>query len=280
MVEEKAFEKFKEQILRDGPRLGVDDRFRFVCHRGLECFNHCCHDVNIFLTPYDIIRMKSRLQITSGEFLDRYCIIPFSKDMRYPVVLLRMKDDEQRLACPFLEEPEGCSVYEDRPWSCRTYPLGRAAPPKSASGDDAAFYFLIQEDFCRGMGQAREWSVAEWLENQGVAEYDSHGRFFQEIAQDERLGSGKALTPEEMDMLFMVFYDPDKFRRFVFETKFLRMFQIADDRIEAIRTDDIELMKFGFRWIRFALWQEPALEIREEVVRGMKAALEGSRPRV
>ncbi|MCX8036472.1 MAG: YkgJ family cysteine cluster protein [Candidatus Sumerlaeia bacterium] len=273
MWEDKAFERFKEQVLRDGPHLGADDRFHFQCHRNLSCFNHCCHDVNIFLTPYDIVRMKRGLGITSGEFLDRYCIIPFSKTMRYPVVLLRMREEAQ-LACPFLEEPDGCSIYENRPWSCRTYPLGRAAPPKKAGTEAPAFYFLIREDFCCGLGESREWRVAEWLDDQGVTEYEAQGRSFQELVQDERLGTGKSLTPEQMDMLFMVLYDLDKFRRFVFETRFLRKFEVAEDRVEAIRADDVELMKFGFDWLRFALWQEPTLEVRAEVAAVIKAAME------
>lgn len=270
MTDDQTFDRFKEQILKDGPRLGADDKFSFECHKGLDCFNRCCHDVNIFLTPYDVLRIKEHLGISSESFLDRYCIIPFSRNQKYPVVVLRMEEDDEK-SCPFLREPEGCSIYEDRPWSCRIYPLGRAAPPKG--GDEGGtFYFLLKEEHCLGSEANREWTVAQWLSDQGVEEYDRAGEQFQEIVQHERLQGENVLTPEAMDMLFMVCYDIDRFRRFIFESKFLKMFQVAGDTLEALRTDDEALMKFGFDWIRFALWQEPTMKIRDEVIEAKKAA--------
>ncbi len=36
----------------------LDDKFKFSCHKELTCYNTCCRDVNIFLTPYDVLRMR------------------------------------------------------------------------------------------------------------------------------------------------------------------------------------------------------------------------------
>ena len=72
----------QEQILQDRPRMGPDDTFRFGCHPGVSCFNHCCSDVNIFLSPYDVLRMRKRLGMGSGEFLEKHVILPVQKDMR------------------------------------------------------------------------------------------------------------------------------------------------------------------------------------------------------
>ena len=52
--------------------LEKDSKIQFLCRPGLSCFTTCCQDVNIFLTPYDILRMKDRLGIPSHEFLDKY----------------------------------------------------------------------------------------------------------------------------------------------------------------------------------------------------------------
>jgi len=272
-TEDQAFERFKEQVLKDGPKLGPNDKFRFECHKKLECFNRCCHDVNIFLTPYDVLRMKNHLGIPSDEFLDRYCVLPFSENLKYPIVMMKLSDEEEP-GCQFLT-PEGCSIYENRPWSCRMYPLGRAAPPQEGLGGGQPFYFLVQEDFCEGCKQEHEWTVTEWLDNQGVGEYDQMGRLFQELAQHPRLLADDALTPQAMDMMFMVCYDLDKFRRFVLTTKFLDMFEIAEETVESIRTSDEALMELGFDWLRFALWQEPRMKIRQEVVDATKALMEG-----
>jgi uncharacterized protein len=32
---------------------------------GIACFNKCCESIEITLTPYDIIRLKGRLKLTS-----------------------------------------------------------------------------------------------------------------------------------------------------------------------------------------------------------------------
>ena len=122
----REIEKLKETILKEYPRLNLDSQFRFKCHKDVPCFNSCCGDVNIFLTPYDIIRLKNRLGITSGEFLAKYTISPFDENTKYPVILLKMEDNERK-SCPFVSEA-GCTVYEDRPWPCRMYPLGMASP--------------------------------------------------------------------------------------------------------------------------------------------------------
>ena len=292
-MSDDALERFKEQVLKDGPRMGPLDRFQFACHPGVDCFNHCCHDVNILLTPYDVIRLKNRLEMSSEDFLDRHCVVPFSQNLKYPVVLLKMSDDDA-LSCPFLDEMAGCTVYSDRPWSCRMYPVGRAAPPPEresappagASGASdqsdqcaAPFYFLVKEDFCHGWAapDARDWSIAQWLDSQGAAEYDAASRGFQEIAQHPRLQEEQALGPAEMDMLFMVCYDLDRFRRFVFSTKFLKKFDVAPETVEAMRSDDMALMEFGFQWVCFALWREPTVAIRPEVAAAMKSALEVER---
>ena len=53
-------------------RMDPEDIFRFHCHTGVSCFTQCCQDVNIVLTPYDVLRMRRGLGISSGEFIDKY----------------------------------------------------------------------------------------------------------------------------------------------------------------------------------------------------------------
>ncbi len=83
-----AQQQLQERILADYDRLGPDDTFRFACRPGISCFNKCCGDVNIFLSPYDVLRMKRRLGITSTEFLEKYTLMPVNKEMKTPVVML------------------------------------------------------------------------------------------------------------------------------------------------------------------------------------------------
>jgi len=261
--------QMKKAILKGSPRLTEEDVFQFACGQNAPCFTECCADVNIALTPYDVLRMRKRLGISSGEFLDRYTIVPFSKDQKFPVVLLKMRDDERK-SCHFVGD-EGCEIYDNRPWACRMYPVGVASP---GAEEEEKFYFILREEDCRGHEQGQSWTIASWMKDQGVVEYDVLGEEFKEIALNPFFQKGGTLTPAQMDMLFMVLYDLDKFRRFVFETTFLDKFDLTQTEIEAAEGDDVELLRLGFRWLKFCLFGEKVLAIKEDVRRQKAKELE------
>jgi Fe-S-cluster containining protein len=260
----------QEQILRDYPRLGPGDRFTFRCGKDLECFTRCCRDVSIVLTPYDVLRMKKALGITSTEFLERYALLPFAPEQKIPVVLLKM--DPEVKQCPFVG-PDGCSIYAHRPWACRMYPLG-VADPKNPSPADRRFHFLLQEELCRGHGQGKVYTVREWLEQEGIEEYDMMGAPFRDLMLDDFWERGQELTPQQVDMYFMACYDLDRFRRFVFETKFLELFEVDEARVEAMRSDDLELLEFGTYWLRFSLFHQKTLKIKPSAAEARRRAAE------
>ncbi|MCB2229445.1 YkgJ family cysteine cluster protein [bacterium] len=267
----KEINEFKQKVLKECPRLKPDSVFRFDCHHGVACFNHCCGDVNIFLTPYDIIRLKNNLGLTSEQFLDRYTFTPFSKDSKFPVVLLQMEDNDRK-SCPF-NRTEGCSVYLDRPWACRMYPLGVAQPGESADELEEEFYFLLQESVCKGFDEKKEWTIEEYKKAQGVEEYDKHGEPFRNLTTHRYFGEGKMLSPEKMDMFYTVCYDVDNFRRFLFGSTFFDKFIVDDETKAKIKEDDIELLKFGYQWLRFSLFGEKTMTVREDLLAARKTQL-------
>jgi Fe-S-cluster containining protein len=120
------------------------------------------------LTPYDIIRLKNRLGISSGEFLNDYTYIELEEKSNYPFVYLRMKEESGR-PCPFVS-PEGCVIYDDRPANCRYYAVGQASLRKQDDKDSLPyteeFYFLIKEPHCLGF-QEEAGTIAQWREEQG-----------------------------------------------------------------------------------------------------------------
>lgn len=254
-----------QAILNDFPRLDLDGTFQFRCGPHRECFNHCCGDVNIVLTPYDVLRMRTALGISSGDFLDRYTIIPFSKEHTFPVVFLKMNTEEPH-ACPFVGD-EGCTIYPDRPWACRMYPVGLAA---GADDDQGRFFFVFQEQTCLGHQDGQDWTVGAWLEDQATEAFDSLGEEFKSITLHPFFDKGGRLDPAQMDMLFMSLYDLDRFRRFVFESTFLERFRLTEEELSRIRESEVELLRLGFRWLRFCLFREPTIEVRKDT--GRRAA--------
>ncbi len=247
----------EEPLVGVCPKIGLDEPFAFECGTHLDCFTRCCADVSIVLAPYDIIRLKRALGIDSTEFLDRYTISPFTKDQKIPIVMLRMEGEGKR--CPFVSEA-GCGIYSSRPWACRMYPLG-AAEPRNANPENLPFHFLVQESICHGHGKGTGCTVREWLLSQGVEEYDAHGASFKELMLHQYWDKEQPLDPKQMEMYFTACYDIDKFRRFVFETRFLELFEVDEARVEAMRTDDEELLEFAMQWLRFSLFHEKTMKI-------------------
>lgn len=65
-------------------------------------------------------------------------------------------------------------------------------------------------------------------------------------------------------MAFMACFNVDQFRRFVFGSTFLSKFDVSEERVENMKSDDVELMIFGFDWLKFFLRGQPTLALRKE----------------
>lgn len=237
--------------------MGHDTRFNFRCDPGMSCFNRCCCDVAILLSPYDVLRLRRALRISSSEFLDKYALTMRSRDKNVPVVLLRM--DEQTRKCPFVTEG-GCQVYPHRPWACRMYPLGMAEP-KGPHASEQRFYFLVQENLCEGHAACDTQSVREWIASQGLEPFDEMQAPFLELMSHP--GWQADSMPQNMlAMYFMSLYDLDRFRRFITETRFFELFEVDELRAEAILNDDEELLVFAIDWLFFSLFHEKSMKLR------------------
>lgn len=248
-----------EKILQESPRMKLDTCFNFNCGAGNDCFNSCCRDVSILLSPYDVLRLKRALKIDSSEFLEKYTLTTVSQERRVPVVLLKM--DEQSLKCQLVTE-KGCSVYLHRPWACRMYPLGMAEP-KGPNAAANRFYFLVKEELCHGHGVGQECSVRNWIEKQGLEPYDQMQTSFLEFMSHPGWEKAEELKSESLAMYYMALYDLDRFRRFVFDTRFLELFEVEEARIDALATDDEELLEFAIDWLAFSLFHEKRMKLRK-----------------
>ena len=252
--------------LRGKKQLAADDKFCFECHSELPCFKRCCSDINILLTPLDVLRLARRLEISTSEFLDQYTMTPITRELHLPVIMLKMGDGTEK-NCQLLGE-QGCSVYEDRPWSCRMYPVGMGLPPARAGQEQKPYHFLVEDDFCEGHSESKEWDVASWSDDQGLAERQALEDGFQEIVSHPWFIGGRALDPKRMQMFHMTCYDLDSFRRFIFDSSFLNRFEVDEEEVEEMRKDDVALLKFGFKWLRYGLFGEPVFKARPDPAEG------------
>jgi Fe-S-cluster containining protein len=236
--------------------LHVNDQFQFSCGPEVPCFTKCCRDVTIFLTPYDVIRMKNRLGIRSGEFLEKYVRALKAGGGVVPLLVLRMGDDADKL-CPLVSEETGCRVYEDRPWSCRMFPLDQCGP--------VSYRVIAEAGLCKGFEQPHRYQVSDYLVDQGVLVYKEMERLFEEITGHPGLKELDVDNEKIGRMIYMALYDLDHFRDFLFETSFFERFDVDETTRNLIRENDIELLKFGVRWIRFGLFGDPYFNLRPGV---------------
>jgi len=235
-------------------RLGINDSFSFGCGPHLECFNLCCRDINLFLTPYDIVRMKRRLNMTSAEFLRLYTIPLFPEEIGHPVILLKMLPDETKY-CPFVSD-QGCMIYEDRPWSCRSFPL------EPLDDSDPKAFGIVRRDFCRGFGGQKVHAVRKWRDTQNVSFYEEINAEWKKITHHEKFVSHNFLEGNPRDIFFLGSYNIDEFRNIVFRGELLRYFDVDKKTLKQIKSSETELLRFAFLWLRHVLFSEETLKRR------------------
>ena len=236
------------------------DIFHFSCHKGISCFTECCAKLRLILTPYDILRMKNRLKLTSDQFLERYTDTILDNNSRFPMVKLKMRGD-QKQACPFVTN-DGCSIYEDRPEACRLYPVGRASAMVDGEKDARERFFMVAESHCQGFKEKHEWTLDDWINHEGVKEYNSmNDQWLGIITSPKSLGP-KTHLPQKHQMFFMASYNLDKFRGFLFKSGFFDRFEIDSDLKEKLNNNDTALMLFAFDWLKFSLFGEKTIQLK------------------
>ncbi|VAX14149.1 hypothetical protein MNBD_GAMMA24-2633 [hydrothermal vent metagenome] len=242
-------------------QLELDTRFCFNCYPGISCFNACCKQADITLAPYDILRLKNHLEMTSAEFLKKHTV-PFELDAHgMPGVKMRTTDVDP--VCLFMDPVKGCTVYEDRPSACRYYPLALMSSRKANEYHDEQHYAHVQEDHCMGHKEDRELTVAEYREEQKVEKFDELNRSFYQLILKKK-SSGPAVgkpSPTSFQLFFMVCYDSDRFNEFLNAPNFRKVYDLSDEEFDLINQDDVERLKFGYRLLKQVLFGEHSIPL-------------------
>lgn len=263
---QEPFEGRFEDIPFESPvkpvQLALDSTFQFHCHPGIDCFNECCRNIDIQITPYDIIRLKQRFGISSSEFVSRYTV-PFEMDFHgMPGLKLLTKPGSRE--CVFLGE-KGCTVYEDRPAACRYYALGVMGVRAKDSSVVEDVYFVVREDHCHGHNEPKTQTVREYRLEQGVDRYDEMNRGWRDIIIKKRSSGPTIGKPSErsMQLFDMCSYDMDSFRDFIQTDSFREVFDLDDAEIERLAGDDEALLQFAYRFLKQVLFGEQSIPVRD-----------------
>jgi Fe-S-cluster containining protein len=245
-----------------GRQLAPGDEFSFRCHAGVACFNRCCRNLNLFLYPYDVVRLTHRLDITSDQFIEKYIDVVLRPDQFFPEVVLRMADNAEK-TCPFLTL-EGCAVYPDRPDTCRTFPIEQGAIFEHRTGSAKSVFFYRPPDFCQGQYEKQSWTISTWTHDQEASQYHRMTHRWSEIRHLFQSNPWGPEGPEgpRAKMAFMAAYNMEQFREFVFGSSFFKRYRVKSTIKKKLRRSNEALLLFGFDWIKLFLWGIHSKQIR------------------
>ncbi len=222
-------------------------RLRFACHPGVACFTECCRELDLALTPYDVLRLKRNLGLLSGKFLSQYVIVEWDEQQVFPRCYLTMVDDG-RASCVFVDAA-GCAVYADRPGSCRAYPVGRGAA-RTVEGQLTESLVLIREPHCLGFSEAASQSAGDYLLDQGLKPYNRYNDALLELLQHQKV-QNRTFRPTryQLDQYMLALYDLDQFRRELNEGRITLAAPLTSAQLQGLTGDDEELLLLGIRWL-------------------------------
>ncbi|MGZ5106577.1 MAG: YkgJ family cysteine cluster protein, partial [Usitatibacter sp.] len=242
---------------------GADREFTFRCRKGIACWNACCSNIDIALTPFDVLRLKRRLGLTSGEFLREYTV-PYEME-KDSIAGVKLKPVEGGTACRFMG-PEGCAVYEDRPTACRYYPLALLAMRREGESTDRDSWAMVKESHCLGHDEPRPITVEDYRREQKLEEYDEAARGWRQLVLKKKSSGPTVGKPSKLSLglFFMACYDLDRFREFVGSKTFANTYDIPADEMAKVLDDDTALLQFAFRFLRQVLFGETTLAINPQ----------------
>ena len=118
----------------------------------------------------------------------------------------------------------------------------------------------------------KDQTVDEFRVDQGLDEYENVNQGWIDIlmksASWATVGGPfqQEIPPQVKQMFFMVSTDVSKFRKFVFETRFLDTYEIDPEAVEILKTDDSALLLLGFDWLKSVMFREPTVAMKEKVL--------------
>ena len=231
--------------------ISPNESFRFSCSPDVPCFNECCRDLNQFLMPYDILRLKNHLGLSSGDFLEQYTSQHTGPESGLPIITLKPKDNVD-LICPFVS-PHGCMVYENRPSSCRTYPLVRALSQSRQTGEITEQFMVLRELHCLGFKAGQSQTARQWINEQEIAAYnDINDKLMQIISLKNRRMTGP-LDLKSKHFFYIALYDLDNFRSQIKKSGLRDDFHIDSTTMDKAMEDDEALLELGMKCIKQVL---------------------------
>jgi hypothetical protein len=99
-------------------------------------------------------------------------------------------------------------------------------------------------------------TVDEYRQSQGIPELEEPVLEWAEIIMRKESFGPIEVPEKSIELFFMVSTNPDRFRDFIFNSKFLEVFEVDEETLKKIKEDDLALLQFGFKWLKSVLFGE------------------------
>lgn len=167
-----------------------DGTFHFECSRSGEC----CRHMEIFLNPYDILRMAEALGMTTIQLIQDHVLFLENKQQGILKPVLKAAREG---VCAF-NSNRLCKIHRDRPLPCRLFPIARM-------DED---YHLQQVSYCKGLSSRRKQDVASYIQEEEAQEHLEAAKPYHRIMKTYVSMDG-SMDLETRDLFHKVLYDFD-----------------------------------------------------------------------
>lgn len=241
--------------------LDKDSSFDFKCHACGRCCTNSTIE-SIVLRAYDIYNLSVALKTEASTVVDLYGNVYLGPTSGIPVIQLKSKPIESpesllhffktgkpMTVCPFLKNNK-CSVHNNKPGSCRLYPLGRLVQKSSSKSDSdektETIYFLQKETICGGTGEKH--TIDEWMGGASKTEaiFETDSNFLGFLTTTINLSKLLDLVMEKEDYsvfkpILFNFYDNFKFYYYInydnskpFEVQFKKNIECIKEELKKL----------------------------------------------
>ena len=112
------------------------------------------------------------------------------------------------------------------------------------------------------------------MSGQDVGEYNEKSASYMQFTLHPHLQQKKPLDEGKIQMFLTACYDLDAFRDMIFESTFLDRFELSEEVIEQLKTDDEALLEFAVtKWLRFALFREDTMIVKDAEIEKIASAM-------
>ena len=174
-------------------KIELDEAFGFRCTLS----GNCCRNMEIFINPYDVLRLAEALNTTTTEVIDGHLLFLENKEQGLRKPVLRAAREG---ICAFNVERK-CTIHKDRPLSCRLFPIARREEE-----------FLVQEaEYCKGLLQDRSVTLSVYLEGEEAGTYLEHSGAYHRLLKEAAAAVELAkVDPWLLQLFYLVLFDYDQ----------------------------------------------------------------------